>query len=244
MWEYREAITNPNQEWEERSEFFSQELSYARHSVRGQECNRLCLHEASCLEGMTSTWNRVIDTVPGVGQHPCAMYATQKRGMCGAVYQQDDHLWAEPQNKGRNSPCTRRWPELVVIKRSWSAWKDWRSGSKVDRIIWVRGLLLHGVQYGAPLQEWRVFTEIATQSPRTSTWSQILQPPGCLPHPAVLTCSSDSGCAFGHSWNSKVSHWKPASWLVLNDTYSLMKTFSGPGAWIYGYNVRHGLQVD
>lgn len=71
----------PKLRLEERSEVFSRELSYARHGVRGQECNRICLHEASCLEGMTKMHNRVINTVPGVEQHSCAMQHRKEGGV-------------------------------------------------------------------------------------------------------------------------------------------------------------------
>lgn len=43
------------------------------------------------------------------------------------------------------------WSHKEVIKRSWITCWDWRLGSKMGRIIWVRGLLPHGSQHGVPL---------------------------------------------------------------------------------------------
>lgn len=167
MWWYIEYITNQNCEVEEKSGKASHKNLYA--CVRGQECNRHCL----LSRGMADMYNRVINTVTGMGWHS---YSIQhRRGRYRVMHHQEDYLRAEPQSMGRNLSYTKRWLEQGVIK-----WKDWRSGSKVGRIIGVRHLLPHGTQHGAPLQDWRVFTETAMRSPHTSTWSQVLQSLGCL----------------------------------------------------------------
>lgn len=137
MWWYREYITNQNWEVEKKSGKSSHKNLYV--CIRGQECNRHCL----LSRGMTGMHNRVTNTVTGMGWH--SYFVQHKRGRCRVIHHQEDHLWAEPQSMGRNLLCTKRWLEQVVIK-----WKDWRSGSKVGGIIWVRHLP-HGTQHGAPL---------------------------------------------------------------------------------------------
>lgn len=130
-------------------EVFSQELLYARHCVRGQECNRNCLQGASCLERVTDIHsNRVINTVTGVEQHSCSIQ--HRRGSWGVMHHQEDYLRAELQSMGRNFSSTRRWLEPVVIKKNWSTWKDRRPGSKVGRIIWMRCLLPWKPAWGSP----------------------------------------------------------------------------------------------
>lgn len=45
---------------------------------------------------------------------------------------------------------TADWSHKEVIKWSWSTCRDWRLGSKMSRIIWVRGRLPHGSLHGTP----------------------------------------------------------------------------------------------
>lgn len=68
------------------------------------------------------------------------------------MHHQKDHLWAESQNMGRNLQSTKRWlePEGDHKEELEYRQREWRLGSKISRITWVRGLLPHEARMGSP----------------------------------------------------------------------------------------------
>lgn len=99
-----------------------------------------------------------------------------------------------------------------VIKWSWSTCRDWRLGSKMSRIIWVRGRLPHGSLHGTP---WEGVRSGHRDSKTTSLHTLQLRgrfssPKRQWPHPDVLGFGSKSGCVLSFSWDSRRPSWKQA----------------------------------